>query len=325
MSQQHRGGTGWAIVCILGALASWTSVPLLLRFFATSSTPIDGWTANGWRYGFSALLWAPMLLWAYARKNWPERLWRRALWPSLWNAVAQVCFGLAPSYIEPGLMTFALRVQIVFVTIAAALLFAAERRIIRSPAYLVGLAMVLSGTVATLAMRPGGLGEGTGLGVALSVLSGACYAGYALSVRHFLAGINPLVAFAAVSQYTAGILLVLMLFIAPGAGAAVLDMRPLGPMLGLLAFSSVIGIGLGHTLYFVSIGRLGVAVSSAVVQLQPVTVSVASMFLFQELLTGLQWVTGVMAIAGAGLILVAQRRSTRATKVTKEPAASPEP
>ena len=47
------------IVTVVLTLVGWSSVPLFLRHFADS---IDLWTSNGWRYGFSALLWLPVLL-----------------------------------------------------------------------------------------------------------------------------------------------------------------------------------------------------------------------------------------------------------------------
>jgi drug/metabolite transporter (DMT)-like permease len=310
---------GPAIVTIILTLASWTTIPLFLRHFKDH---IDGWTANGWRYGLSALLWVPAILWAWSRDRWPDRLWQRALMPSLFNAIAQVMFGLAPYYIKPGLMTFSLRLQIVFVTIGAALLFAAERRVIRRPTFILGLLCVILGTSGTLLFKDEGLGSGTGVGVALAIGSGLLYAGYALSVRSLLAGVNPFIAFAAVSQYTALILLALMFAFAhdrPPIEGVVQGTRDLGAsalnlptieFIKLLA-SAIIGIGIGHTLYYFSISRLGLAVSAGVVQLQPVTVSIASLFLFDERLNSAQWISGLGAIAGAGLILFTQQRMAK--------------
>ena len=94
---------------ILAALAGWTSIPLFLRHFA--KLELDAWAVNGWRYAFSAVMWLPVLLWHAQRGSTPKGLWRAALVPSLFNAAAQVCFGLAPYYIDPGLMTFALRLH----------------------------------------------------------------------------------------------------------------------------------------------------------------------------------------------------------------------
>jgi len=281
----------------------WSSIPLFLKHFTHS---IDAWTANGWRYGFSALLWLPVLVLGWQRKSLPPGLWKAAIWPSVFNTVAQVCFALAPYYIDPGLMTFSLRIHIVFVTVGAAVFFAAERRVIRTPWFLAGVALVLIGSAGTVALKPGGLGGATAFGIGLSIGSGFLYAAYSLSVRHFMHGVNPLQAFAAISQYTALGLLVPMLIWGGRSGLVAVDLAT--DQVVLLLLSAVIGIGLGHTLYYFSMARLGLAVSAGVVQLQPVLVSVASYFIFKERLTVLQWVCGGAAICGAGLILFAQQR-----------------
>lgn len=303
-------------ITILLTLASWTSIPLFLRYFAHE---IDGWSANGWRYGFSALLWLPVLLVGLRRKSLPPGLWKAALWPSIFNAAAQVAFGLAPYYVDASLMAFSLRLQIVFVTTGAAIMFAAERKIVRSPGFLVGIFFVVAGTVATIILRPSGDSTNAGmnvpLGVSLSIGSGLLYAAYALSVRRCMHGMPPMQAFAAVSQYTALVMVGLMLAFAKDHGMAPLSLEPW--KLGLLLLSAIIGIGVGHTLYFYSIGVLGLAVSAGVVQLQPVTVSIAAPFLFPNdpHLTPLQWTTGMMAVAGAAIMLISQHRAAKAAQL----------
>lgn len=294
---------------ILLTLAGWTSIPLFLRFFASKDNPIDPWTANGWRYGFSALLWAPVLVIGAWRGTLPKGLWRAALIPSIFNTIAQVAFAIAPYMVKPGLMTFSMRLQIIFLTVGAALMFPAERRVIRTAGYLVGMSMVMGGTAATLYLQPGGIGGGTAVGVAISIGAGLFYAAYGLSVRKSMQGFHPFTAFAAVSQYTAAGIVVLMLIFGVGHGSDLLTRPP--SLIGLVLFSAVIGIGLGHTLYFASIARLGLAVSAGVVQLQPITVSIGSYFLFGETLTGGQWVGGSVAIGGAVLMLVAQHLLNR--------------
>lgn len=293
------------IATIILTLASWTSIPVFLRHFAGL---IDGWTANGWRYGFSALIWLPALLLGMKRGSLPPGLWKAAVVPSLFNTAAQVCFGLAPYYIDPGLMTFSLRLQIVFVTIGALIMFPAERRVIRSAGYLVGIGLVVCGTAITLLLKPDGLGGGTATGVLLAIGAGLLYGGYSLSVRKCLHGVPPITAFAAISLYTAMGMVTLMLLFGKRSGATALDLST-GQFL-LMLLSSLIGIGVGHTLYFYSIARLGLALSAGVVQLQPITVSVASYFIFRELLTVPQWIAGVIAIFGAAIMLWTQHRLT---------------
>ncbi len=292
------------VAAVVLTLLGWTTIPLFLRYFKDD---IDGWTANGWRYSISALIWAPVLIHAWSKGTMPKGIWRRALVPSLWNAAAQVCFGLAPYYIKPGLMTFSLRLQIVFVAIGAAIMFPAERRILRSPVFIAALVVTVAGTALTLLLSPTGLGEGSATGIALAIASGVGYAAYALGVRKHMMGVNPITAFAVVSQYTAAVLLIGMLLFGEKSGMAAFDHLN-GHKWMLLALSAVIGIGLGHTFYFYSIARLGLVISAGVVQLQPITVSIASMMIFDEVITRWQWVTGLVAVSGAVCMLIVQQR-----------------
>ena len=284
-------------------LLGWSSVPLFIKHFAES---IDVWTSNGWRYGFAALLWAPAL-W-FGRASRPKGLWRAALVPSAFNAAGQVCFGAAHYLIDPALLTFGLRLQLVFVVVGSALLFPSERKMLSNPRYLGGLMLVFGGTLATVVQDPA-FGQRAGLlGVGLAVASGALFAGYALGVRRYLTGAPPLQAFATVSQYTALITVSLMLALGEGHGAAAPAMG--ATPFALLLLSSVIGIALGHVAYYAAIQRLGVTASSGVIQLQPVIVAIAVAWLHPEhaLLPG-QWATGLLAVAGATYALWVQGRA----------------
>jgi drug/metabolite transporter (DMT)-like permease len=326
-AEQANPKSVWVgVVTIICTLLGWTSIPLFLKYL---SHHIDYYNANGWRYGFSALIWLPPLLWAASRGSLPKGLWKAAIIPSIFNVVAQHCFAVAPYKIDPGLMTFALRAQVIFVTIGAAIMFVPERRVIRTPGYLIGLAMVLVGTSLTLLLKPGHFGKTAIDGVLLSLLAGACYAAYALSVRKLMVGMNPLLAFAAVSQYTAAALVVIMLFMGKDHGLQALELlQPeagatgffalYGARFGLLLLSAIIGIGMGHTFYFLAIQRLGLAVANSVVQLQPITVSIGSFMIFGEELTSRQWVFGCLAVSGAGVILHAQWLADRRRKAELE-------
>jgi drug/metabolite transporter (DMT)-like permease len=315
-----QGLSATGVSAVVLSLIGWTTIPLFLHFFARD---IDAWTSNGWRYAISAVIWAPAIMLATRRGTMPPGLWKAALVPAFWNAAAQVCFALAPYFIQPGLMIFSMRLQIVFLALSAALMFPAERRVLKSPAFLAALFLVLIATLATVALKPAGAespdtpplaGQPHAylIGVTLAIAAGLMYALYALGVRKHMVGMNPILAFAAVSQYTAAALVLCMLVFARDNGAeAVTHLTPF--KFGLLVASSLIGIGLGHTFYFYAIARLGLVVAAGVIQLQPITVSIASMFLFNEAMTGWQWTTGLVAVAGAIGMLVVQHRILRRT------------
>ncbi len=294
------------LVTVLLTLLGWTVTPLFINHFADPEGRgyIDPWTSNGWRYGFSALLWAvPLAAW-HMRGKLPRGLWKAALIPALMNILGQLGFTWAHYKIEPGLLTFGLRAQMIVVAIGAAILFPIERRAIRKPAFLAGLLMVMGGTAGTIVFDDG-FGEGTTMfGVGLALWAGAFFAGYALAVRRCMAGINPMMSFAMISQYTAATMIGIMLFAGDESGATAMRM-PIDQF-GYLLLSSVIGIGLGHVLYYISIARLGVAVSTGIIQLQPFTVALLSYAWFGEVLRTSQWVTGGIAVGGAVLMLVVQ-------------------
>lgn len=301
MSMVRDRNQGFATVTL--TLLGWASVPLFLRHFASS---IDAWTSNGVRYGFAALLWLPALLWAAKKGTLPAGLMRRALLPSLFNCLGQVAFALAHYRTDPGILTFGMRTQIVFVGLGAAALFPAERRILQRPLFLAGMALVVAGSAALLLL--GGAFRGaTAEGFGLAVLAGFLFALYGLAVRRNMHGAPPILAFAAISQYTAAGMVAAMLLFADRAGLGVLAMPR--SEVTLLLVSAVIGIALGHVFYYTSIARLGVAVTAGVIQLQPFCVAAASYFLFGERLSRAQWAGGGVAIAGAALMLWVQSRS----------------
>ena len=299
-----RTATGALTVTL--TLVGWSSIPLFLFFF---SHQIDAWTSNGWRYGFAALLWAPVLVVGALRRRLPAGLWRAAIVPSIVNCVGQVTFTWAHYMIEPGLLSFGLRSHMLFAAIGAYVMFAAERRVIRSPLYLLGVAAVMVGTAIAVLKGRHPLDGAQINGIMLAVVSGALFAGYALAVRRYMSNYGAVIAFAAISQYTAAVLVVLMLVLGRHTGMEVLEMSARD--IALLLISAVVGIALGHVFYYMSIARLGVAVSTGVLQLHPFGVAVASYYVFDEALTGVQWASGVVAVMGAVLMLGVQARMTR--------------
>ncbi len=297
------------VVLILLTLLGWSSVPLFLKYFTAY---IDAWTANGWRYGITALFWAPVLLWGAWHHTLPAGLWRAALVPSLFNIAAQICFALAPYYINPGLITFLLRLQIGFVAIGAYLLFPAERAVLRSPTYVLGVVIVFVGLLG-LCFLGEKLPQGaTAVGVMLAIAAGILYGGYSLAVRRYVHDISPIISFATISLYTAIGVVSVMLLNGRDHGAVAWSLS--WGRFGMLVASAFVGIAITHVTYYAAIARIGVSLSAGVILLQPFITSTCSYFLFDERLTVHQWLSGLTAIAGAVIMLDTQRRLNRRTR-----------
>jgi drug/metabolite transporter (DMT)-like permease len=232
--------------------------------------------------------------------------------PAFFNTVSQIAFTAAYHYVDPGVASFGLRLQVVFVAIGAFVLFPAERATIKRPSYLLGMALLMLGIAGVLVIGNSMFTDASREGIWLSVASGVGYGAYALGVRKFMYGYHPIYAFGVIALYTGVSLVVLMLFMGRNHGQDVLHLA--APELWALGLSAFLGIALGHVLYYTALDRLGVATSSAVLQLQPFLVTAMSIPLFGEVLSGVQWGGGVLALVGAALVLMAQRAAERAAR-----------
>lgn len=311
----HERGSNSGLALIFFTLLGWSSVPLFLKHFTMHID--DAWTTNGWRYGMSALFWAPLLIVQGTRGRLPPHLWKAALVPALFNLPAQICFAWAPYFINPGLLAFMLRLQIVFVTVGAYILFPVERPLLRSPKYIVGVIVVFLGMVGLLFLGKEPPRGATTVGVVLGIASGFLYGAYFLSVRHFTRDLNPAVAFGAISLYTAIGLVTLMLLLGKEHGAEAARLP--GSQFLLLFASAMAGIALTHVTYYAAIARLGVSFCAGVILLQPFIVSAFSYFLFGERLTAAQWSSGLFAMAGAAIMVDTQRRKPISVTLQSSP------
>lgn len=316
MDSAARETRAAGITYIVLTLVGWSSVLLFLKYLTNY---IDAWTANGWRYGLSALLWLPVLIVGGRRGTLPEGIWRRALMPAAFNCIGQICFAWAPYFIGPGLAGFLLRVNIIFSTAGALILFADERPLVRSPLFWGGLFLVVGGSVGTVLLGVAPIAGATATGVLLGLCAGAFYGLYGVSVRYWMHGIRPMVSFAAISLYTAAAMVSLMIVLGESSGAVVFRMSGFSWL--MLVLSALIGIALGHVFYYSAIARLGVAISAAVVQLAPFICGIASMFIFDELLTMWQWLCGGLMLIGAGALIYAERIRRPALLAQRAPAA----
>ncbi|MDA1008607.1 MAG: DMT family transporter [Planctomycetota bacterium] len=306
VSRETSHSRWFGVLTVVLALLGWSIVPIILRDLGPR---VDPWSNNGWRYGASALFWLPWLIWTWKREGVRRGIFRDAFWPSVANVVGQSCFTAAFVELNPGLVTFCLRTQLVFVAILAWMMFPAERGVMRTPRFIGGVSLVLIGVLPVLL---GGNIEWTGAslnGVLYALGSAVGYACYGIFVRKWMQRDHPITAFAVIAQQTAIGLILIMLVMGKDSGMAIVDLSERD--LWLLGIAAFIGITVGHVFYYISIARLGVSVTSGVLQLQPFLVSAISLQVFQERLTPLQWFGGVVAIGGAAIMLTAKGKGSR--------------
>lgn len=310
-------------------MLSWASVPLFLRALSVEHH-LDPFSANGWRYAISALFWLPFLIVARRRGNLPNALLKAALIPTAFNILGQTTFALGPALLEPGFFSFVFRVQIIFVTLGAYLLFPTERSTLRSPRFWIGIALVVMGSSGLILFKPTtNVTVSSGVGIAVALTSGVLFAGYGLSVRKFVSSYSPIVSFGVICQFTAiGMLSIAAIMPSVGSSLVPKGLPPLdftkpltsfGPWAWTLLISSAfIGIAISHVTYYASIRKLGVSLSMGIIQLQPIFTAVGSAIIFREQLSPEQWIAGIVGVCGAVLMLSAGKHKPREAPETQE-------
>ncbi len=310
---QNNAWYASGISLILFTLLSWASIPLFLRQIsgevAKGGWGIDPFAANAWRYGISAAFWLPFLFVARKRGNLPNRLFALAIVPVLFNIVGQSFFAWGPRLLDPGFFTFVFRVQVVFVTLGAYLLFPEERSALRSGKYWLGMAAVVGGSVGLVMLADRQLGQISTLGIIVALAAGVLFAGYGLAVRYFVSGFPPIIAFGVICQFTALGAIAVGFVSGSEKMGAVLSFTPWQWF--TLISSAFIGIAISHVTYYASLKRLGVSVSIGIIQLQPVLTAAGSMLLFNEALNLPQWTAGLIGVSGAVLMLWAGKKQAK--------------
>ncbi len=302
---------------LLASLLCWATVPLFLRSFIHE---IDGWTANGVRYPLSALIWLGPLLY-FHRKGFVRPVYlKRALLPAAINIIGQSLWAWSPYYLEPAMMTFLVRISSLSAILGTFVLFRDEAGLLRSAVFWTGLAACLVGFLGLTFLGKETPHGSTLTGVILITICGVFWGYYGVTVRWAMQGVHVLVSFPIICVYTSvGTLFLMLLF---GEPSRLLDMQ--AHRLLLLALSAVIGIAVAHVFFYKSIERIGVAISTGAQLLSPFVTAVGSYYIFREILTFGQWVSGTIMLVGCGLLLYSQQRLRRHAHGSSEMQTAPE-
>jgi drug/metabolite transporter (DMT)-like permease len=135
------------------------------------------------------------------------------------------------------------------------------------------------------------------------MLYGFLWGLYAIAVKVAFRGIDSRIGFSVVSIYTVVALFILTMFM--GQPNKCLEM-PVSGWVSIVV-SGVMGIALGHVFYYISIRRIGSTTPSLVQLAQPFIVVVVSYFIFGESLNALQWVFGIVLVAGSATAIFAEK------------------
>ena len=296
-----------ALLMNLGAVLCWSFVPLAVRFLSSYYPAL-----------FQALfryLAALIVLWTFTvftvgpKKLESELPRLLSLWPkilviALANYGFQLTFTLSLYLLYPGLATLVNQSLVLFSVLLAALMFPDERSMLRSALFVIGVGAAVAGVIMTIV---GSRNFGTlefNLGIFVVLASAVFWALLGALIRKWLGSVST--SFALSSVFTIVTILFLVTYLVAYGGFPIPQAPPV--IWAFLVVSGLIGLGIGHSLYYRAIAALGIALSSSLALLIPLLVGMASFFLFRERLTWVQLVGGSGLLSGCYLVIRARFR-----------------
>ncbi len=289
-----------AILSCIGTLICWSSAPLFIKYLTGY---LDLWTQNVLRYAAASLFWLPFLLYQIKAGRLPKAVWKRALLPFIPNIIMQNLWAAAFYYINPGFASLLSMTGFLWVIILSIIIFAEERKLLGNRLFRLSILLSVVGLAGVMLFHPAFMQSYTKIGITIVLLYGLIWGFYGVAVKIAFRDIDSRTGFSVVSIYTVAGLFVLILF--RGRPAESLQMPTAGWVATIV--SGIVGIALGHVLYYTSIRRIGSTVPSLVQLAQPFVVGIISYFVFSEALNPMQWVFGIVLVAGSALAISAEK------------------
>lgn len=298
-----------AILSCIGTLICWSSAPLFIKYLTEY---LDLWTQNVLRYAAASIFWLPFLLYQMRAGRLSRAVWKRALLPFIPNIIMQNLWAAAFYYINPGFASLLSMTGFLWVIILSIIFFAEERQLLGNRLFRLSILLSVVGLVGVMRFHPAFMQAYTKIGIVIVLLYGFIWGFYGVAVKIAFRDIDSRAGFSVVSIYTTIGLFVLILF--KGHPQRCLEMPAAGWAATIV--SGIVGIALGHVLYYTSIRRIGSTVPSLIQLAQPFVVGVISYFVFSEALNPMQWIFGIVLVVGSSMAILAKNHPSSPAALT---------
>jgi drug/metabolite transporter (DMT)-like permease len=247
--------------------------------------------------------WLPFLFISIRKNKFDRRIWRKAVLPSAANLAMQSFYAGAFYYIGPAFMVLLTKTNIIWIAGFSLIFFPEERPLAKSKRFWLGLVLSTTGVLGVMYFKEDFVTIKTMIGIVLALSMSVMWAVYTLSVRIAFKDIDSRHGFSVISIYTmAGLFILTILFGNLG------DCTQIGLLQWLcVVVSGIIGLALGHVLYYIAIQHIGATIPSLVILAQPFIVLAISYFIFSESLNLFQILFGAVLLAGSAIAVWAQQ------------------
>jgi drug/metabolite transporter (DMT)-like permease len=275
----------------------WIWPSILIKFL---SPYFDGHTQNFYRYLAAVVVLVPLNLACY-REEFLHSLKniRQFLLPVFLVFIFQTLWVKGIYLLEPALVALIARSSVLFVAFFSFIFFADERQVIHSRVFIIGSLMAIAGVAGVIAGKNGLRLGSLGPGVLIILLGAVFWALYLTVVKKIVRNIDTLVAVTIIFSLAVPLFLAASLLF--GNIGDVMK-TPAGVNV-VLFVSGIFCVGIANAFNYKSIKLIGTSISSNFVLITPFFTAVASYFIFGEVLSSLQVVSGIVLVAGCVVLL----------------------
>lgn len=289
-----------ATLATISALLLWSLGPIFVKFLTNY---LDMWTQNLLRYSAACIFWLPFLVFSIRSKKLDTSVWRKAIVPSIFNIILQCLWAGAFYYLDPAFVVLLVKSSVIWIAGFSMVFFAEERVLLKSKLFWMGMLFSVVGVVGALCFKQGFATEKTLTGILIALLMAFFWGAYLISAKIAFKNIDSRNSFSVVTIYTvAGFCVLTSLF---GNPAACLEM-PAWPW-ACIIISAILCIALAHVLYYSAMKRIGATIPALILMAQPFLVLAVSSVIFKESLNSLQWIFGIVLLAGCALSIWSQK------------------
>jgi len=283
------------LAATLGTIILWSIAPVLIKMLSLHFDPI---TQNFYRYFSSSLLLTSLSLTSGEIRRLTGHL-RKLVIPASFVFLYQTLLVYGIYMTDATTASILMKLNVVFTSILAFLLFRDERAIITARSYLLGALLAFTGAAGIVTDAGGSPQLTINTGAALVVSASLFWACYVTSIKFLVSDVPPLPLSAATFTLSSAMFLPLMT--AAGNPAAPLQTTPEVNL--LLILSGILCVGVGNWLNYIAIKSLGAAIPSTLQMTTPLLTGVFSVILTGEEITAPTLLFGGMLLAGSTLII----------------------
>jgi len=293
-----------ATLALIGTVIFWSLGPIFITYLTGY---LDSWTQNLLRYIVACCFWLPFLFFSIKKNKFDHRIWRKAVLPAAANLAMQSFYAGAFYYIGPAFMVLLTKTNIIWIAGFSLIFFPEERPLAKSKRFWLGLALSATGVLGVMYFKEDFTTVKTMTGIVLALSMAVMWAVYTLSVRIAFKDIDSRYGFSVISIYTVAGLFILTILFGNLGNCMQIGFR----QWMCVVVSGILGIALGHVLYYIAIQRIGATIPSLVILAQPFIVLAISYFIFAESLNLFQILFGAVLLAGSALAVWAQQHLKR--------------